>query len=98
MSYGMIVRVHAPVESYRTAHAAIVEAMHGMQAHGMLCHIGREVEGGFEVIEVWESKEAADRFNEEVVLPAIVRTGVSAPETPPELTEFEPLDVLVGAG
>jgi hypothetical protein len=95
MSYGMIVRVQAPVEIYETAHGAVLEALGGQEAEGLLCHIGRQVDGGFEVIEVWESKEAATKFNDEVVIPAMVRTGV-APDEPPELTEFEPLDVMVG--
>jgi hypothetical protein len=96
MSYGMIVRVQAPVESYETAHRAVLEALGGLDAEGMLCHIGRAVDGGFEVIEVWESKDAADKFNNEVVLPAMIRTGVAMPGSPPELTEFEPLDVMIG--
>jgi hypothetical protein len=96
MSYGMIVRVQAPVEAYETAHGAVLEALGGLQAEGMLCHIGRAVDGGFEMIEVWESKEAADKFNEEVVFPAMVRTGVAMPDPPPERAEFEPLDVMIG--
>jgi quinol monooxygenase YgiN len=96
MSYGIIVRVQAPVEAYETAHKAVLEELAGRGAEGMLCHIGRAVDGGFEVIEVWESKEAADKFNDEVVIPAMVRTGVAMPGDPPELTEFQPLDVLLG--
>ncbi len=96
MTYGMIVRVHAPVEVYEGAHGEVLAALDGRQADGLLCHIGRAVDGGFEVIEVWESKQAADRFNEEVVVPAMVRAGVAMPDPPPELTEFEPLDVMIG--
>jgi hypothetical protein len=96
MTYGMILRAQAPVESYEAAHGEVLAALDGQKAEGLLCHIGREVDGGFEVIEVWESKEAADRFNEGVVLPAMMRAGVPMPEPPPELTEFEPLDVMLG--
>lgn len=92
----MIVRVQAPVEAYETAHRAVLEALAGRKAEGLLCHIGREVQGGFEVIEVWESKEASGRFNDEVVIPAMVRAGVAMPDDPPVLTEFEPLDVMLG--
>jgi hypothetical protein len=95
MSYGMIVRVQAPAETYKTAHGAVLELLGGERAEGMLCHIGREIDGGFEVIEVWESKEAADRFNDEFVIPAMVRAGVAMPDPPPALTEFEPLDVMI---
>jgi hypothetical protein len=96
MSYGMIVRVKAPAQVYETAHGAVLEALAGNEAEGLLCHIGREVDGGFEVIEVWKSKEASNRFNEDVVVPAMVRAGVAIPDEPPELVEFQPLDVMVG--
>jgi hypothetical protein len=96
MSYGMIVRVRAPVEIYQTAHAAVLEALGDLEAEGLLCHIGRQVDGGFEVIEVWRSKEASGRFNEEVVIPAMVRAGIPMSDDSPELTEFEPLDVMIG--
>ncbi len=96
MSYGMIVRVQAPVEIYHSAHGEVLAALAGGKAEGMLCHIGRPVEGGFEVIEVWESKEAAGRFNDEVVVRRMIRAGVAMPEPPPELSEFEPLDVMLG--
>jgi hypothetical protein len=98
MTYGMIVRAQAPVEVYEAAHGEVLAALDGRKAEGLLCHIGREVDGGFEVIEVWESKEASDRFNEAVVVPAMIRAGVAMPEPPPELTEFEPLDVMIGRG
>jgi quinol monooxygenase YgiN len=97
MSYGVIVKVQAPVEAYETAHRAVLEALAGSKAEGLLCHIGRQVEGGFEVIEVWESKEASTRFNDEVVIPAMIRAGVPMPADAPQLTEFEPLDVMLGA-
>jgi hypothetical protein len=97
MTYGMIVRVQAPVEAYESAHGEVLAALDGAKAAGLLCHIGRQVDGGFEVIEAWSSKEAADKFNAEVVVPAMVRAGVAMPDPPPELTEFEPLDVMIGA-
>jgi hypothetical protein len=97
MTYGMIIRAQAPVQSYEAAHGEVLAALDGGQAEGLLCHIGREVDGGFEVIEVWESKEASVKFNEQVVVPAMIRAGVAMPEPPPELTEFEPLDVMLGS-
>ena len=54
------------------------------------------MEGGFEVIEVWESKEALGPFNDEVVIPAMIRAGVAMPADPPEIIEFEPWDVMIG--
>jgi hypothetical protein len=96
MTYGMIVRVQAPVEAYEAAHREVLAALDGGKAEGLLCHIGRKVEAGFEVIEVWDTRAASERFNDEVVVPAMIRAGVAMPEPPPELTEFEPLDVMIG--
>jgi hypothetical protein len=96
MSYGLIVRVQAPVQAYETAHGEVLKALDGQQVQGLLCHIGREIDGGFEVIGVWGSKEASVSFNEEVVIPAMVRAGFAIPEDPPEPIEFEPLDVMIG--
>lgn len=93
----MIVTVQAPVETYETVHGAVLEALEGQKAPGLLCHIGRQIVGGFEVIEVWESKEASIKFNDEVVMPAMIRAGVPMPDDPPVLTEFEPLDVMLGS-
>lgn len=98
MTYGMIVRVRAPVDVYHGAHGEVLAALDARKADGLLCHIGRATDAGFEVIEVWESKAAADRFNEEVVVPAMVRAGVALPDPPPELIEFEVLDVMLGKG
>ena len=98
MSYGVIVRVTAPVEVYETSHRAVLEALGGRKPDGLLCHIGKAYEGGFEVIEVWESKEASSTFNDEVVIPAMIRAGVAMPAGPPALIEFEPLDVMIGGG
>jgi len=92
----MIVRVQVPVEIYHTTHNAVLEALGGRKADGLLCHIGRETEDGFEVIEVWDSKEASGRFNAEVVIPAMIRAGVPMPDAPPQPVEFEPLDVMIG--
>jgi len=96
MTYGMIVRVQAPVGVYHGAHGEVLAALDGRKADGLLCHIAKPVDGGFEVIEVWESEADAVRFNEQVVVPAMVRAGIALPDPPPEPTEFEVLGVMVG--
>ena len=42
MTYGMIVRAHAPVASYEGAHGEVLAALGGRKAEGLLCHIGRD--------------------------------------------------------
>ena len=58
MSYGVVYTVPAPIEVYDAIHA---EAMK-QPSDGLMMHLARKVHGGFQVIEVWESKEKHDRF------------------------------------
>ena len=36
---------------------------------GLLAHVGRATTDGFQIVEVWESKEHYDRANTDIVLP-----------------------------
>jgi quinol monooxygenase YgiN len=58
-------------QGYDGMRAALAEPMR--RAPGFILHCARPVEGGWRVVEVWESKEAADRW---------FATGV-APHLPP---------------
>lgn len=90
MTYGVMVEVVAPVEMYDALHAEVVRSTHG-GADGLLLHIGRATDAGFQVIEVWTDKEQYDRYNREVVWPAAARLadGQSGPEPQMRTEEFE---------
>ena len=45
---------------------------------GMLFHAAGQTENGWRVIDVWESQEAADRFIQDKLGPALQRAGVTA--------------------
>ena len=60
--------VRAPIEMYDGMHAEMVKRV-GMSIDGLLVHIGRATTGGFQTLEVWESKEHYDRANIDIVLP-----------------------------
>ena len=66
--YGVITTVPAPIEMYDGMHAEMVKRV-GMSIDGLLVHVGRATTGGFETLEVWESKEHYDRANIDIVLP-----------------------------
>ena len=66
--YGVITTVPAPSEMYDGMHAEMVKRV-GMSIDGLLVHVGRATTGGFETLEVWESKEHYDRANIDIVLP-----------------------------
>ena len=77
--------VRAPIERYDLVHAEV-----GKQpANGLIAHIGRAVDGGFQIIEVWESKELCDRFNADVVGPVVGKLTAGQPVSEPVVEEFD---------
>ena len=79
MVYGFVMDVPAPIEFYDALHAEIARlATDGVE--GLLVHVGRATRDGFQVTEIWTSKEQCDRFNQEVVGPALARlSGLDGP-------------------
>src|SRR4051794_30982942 len=95
MTYGYVMDVPAPIEFYDALHAEIARRDTG-EAYGMLLHVGRATRQGFQVIEIWGSKEQRDRFNAEVVGPALAQlTGGQPPPAEPATEEFEPRGLIV---
>jgi hypothetical protein len=94
MTYSFIVDVPMPSELYQAAHRAITEAA-GDTDHGMLVHIARATDTGFQIIEVWQSKEHCDRFDVEVAIPAITRVSGGRPMPVPNRVEFDALGLII---
>jgi hypothetical protein len=87
--YGVISAVPAPVDLYDRAHAELGRRTDG-RVEGLLVHIGRATSGGFEVIEVWESREHFERYAQELV--NAVMADVAPGQAPPagqSAVEFE---------
>jgi hypothetical protein len=83
MTYAHVVDVAAPVEMYDALHAEIVHQS-GDAADGLLVHVGRPTDAGFQVLEVWESRAHFERFNNEVVLPILARMSAGQPGPAPQ--------------
>jgi hypothetical protein len=66
--YGVITSLPAPVQVYDGMHAEMIRRA-GASIDGLLVHVGRATTDGFEVLEVWESKEHYDRANTDIVFP-----------------------------
>src|SRR5690348_15737555 len=96
MTYGFVMDVPAPIEAYDALHAEIARRTTGDVA-GAILHIGRATPTGFQVIEVWESKEHYERFVAEVFGPVVAELagGRAGPE--PVVQEFEPRGLIVPA-
>ena len=70
------------------------DAMHshmGIDANppeGLIFHASGPIEGGWGIIDFWESRDHFDRFQSGRLGPAIGELGDRAPQTPPDIKEF----------
>lgn len=88
MPYGIMLDVAAPVEVYDRIHAHLMEQ--GPRAsEGLVMHVGHATESGFRVVEVWESREAYDRFTHELMVPMMTAMDPEHAGPQPVATEFE---------
>jgi hypothetical protein len=63
--YGVVTNVPAPVEVYDRMHAELIKrASTSLAGTGLLVHVGRATADGFELFQVFESKEHYDRAME----------------------------------
>ncbi|SEO59170.1 hypothetical protein [Trujillonella endophytica] len=88
MTYAMTMDVPAPVEVYDAVHREVL-ARSGGTADGLLVHLARATEGGFQVIEVWESRDQCERYSREIVGPVLAEVTRGAPQPPEAPAEFE---------
>lgn len=88
--YGCVVDVQAPIAVYDAVHAELMRTA-GDSVQGLLVHIGRPTHTGFQVIEVWESREQSDRYNAELVGPLVTRLAGGRVPSPDEqvVQEFD---------
>jgi hypothetical protein len=68
---------------YDALHAEIVRRS-GATVDGLLVHIGRPTATGFQVLEVWQSREHFDRYNDQVVLPTVADLTTGQPGAAPQ--------------
>jgi hypothetical protein len=94
MAYGFVMDIAAPVEAYAAMHAEIGRRVTG-PVEGLLVHIGRATGRGFQIIEVWDSKEHFQRYDAEVVQPVVAELSGGRPMAEPAVEEFEPRGLIV---
>jgi hypothetical protein len=51
----------------------------GPNPEGLIVHIAAKSGGGMKIIDVWESKEAFERFERAVIMPAAEQAGMAPP-------------------
>ena len=96
MTYGVVVKVPAPITAYEASHGEIMKATGGESPKGMIFHVARETDDGFEMVDVWESKQDYDKFGAEVVGPAVARAGIDVSGPQPQSVEFTPTGLMLG--
>jgi hypothetical protein len=93
--YGYTMHVPAPIEVYQAVHKAILEVVDEEGGgDGLLLHLAYPTEEGFDLTEVWESKEELDAFNRDVSSKAMARAGMPMDGPQPEPVEFTPATVM----
>ena len=98
MTYGVIMTVPAPVETYDALHQELLRQTGGL-VEGLLVHIARVTREGYQVIEVWESKDRYDRCTREVLWPLAAKIFGDQPvASAPASEEFEVRGLVVPPG
>jgi hypothetical protein len=73
-------------ENYDAAHT--VMDMEANPPEGLIVHSAGPVEGGWGVIDFWESRDAFDRFVGERLMPRLQGLGARGFPNPPDVKEF----------
>lgn len=92
--YGYTMRAQDPIEAYNALHKEVADIVGTDDPEGLLVHVAYATETGYDIVEVWESKDQADAFNRDIVSQAFQRLGIPMDGPPPDVTEFEPVEVI----
>ena len=74
MTWGVVMDVAAPVQFYDAVHSRLLDRTGG-DVDGLLVHLARATDAGFQVVEVWESREHFDHYETEIVGPLLAGAG-----------------------
>jgi hypothetical protein len=93
VAYALVQDVASTWEQYERVTAPTVEPL----PEGLILHVAGPTDEGFRIIDVWETKEAWQRFQAERVAPAVAALGGPAR---PEATfrDLHAAHVVAGAG
>jgi hypothetical protein len=97
VAYGVITDIAAPVEMYDGMHHELLRRS-TEPVEGLLLHVGRATSTGFQIIEVWTSKDQLDHYNRTLVWPLMAELAGGATDAPSVVEEeFQVRGLLVPA-
>jgi heme-degrading monooxygenase HmoA len=80
MAISVIARIPSR-EVYESVNESMFGSKEPQMIEGLIVHTAGEGPDGFCVVDIWESREAFDRFTNERIMPAIEELGIEADET-----------------
>ena len=86
MAIGLRLKVSGGTQQNYAAHG--IMDMESDPPKGMIFHSAGPIEGGWGIIDFWESRDAFDRFLESGFGPAAQELGDRTFTTPPDIKEF----------
>lgn len=81
------------IEHWRVVAAGVG---HAPLPPGRLAFASGPAPGGWQVMQLWNSRDALDRFNRDVYLPALARLGAGGFPQPPIVTDIATVDAWIG--
>jgi hypothetical protein len=72
MAWGFIMEFPVSAEEYDALDGAV-----GPNPEGLIFHVAARSGDGMKIIDVWESKEAYERFERDVLMPAAEQAGMA---------------------
>jgi hypothetical protein len=101
--YAQVVDVLAPIDVYDVTHTELLRRTGG-HIDGLIVHLCRPTESGFQVVEVWTDRAACERADRELVAPILAEHAQAAASSgasfvPPSVEEFAVRGLVVpGSG
>jgi hypothetical protein len=93
--YGYTMHIPAPIDVYHATHQAVLDVVREEGGgDGLVLHLAYATAEGFDLTEVWASKEHFDAFNRDVFSKALARAGMSQAGPPSQPIEFIPAGVV----